>query len=58
MDSHNLRKLIHTCLSGKIQSKISVWLADQMDSENNPSDITRILESDEHITRITVRRVV
>ena len=59
MDSHNLRKLIRKYLSDRPRNtiEISVWLADQMDSENSPSDITRILESDEHITRIgTVRK--
>ena len=59
MDSHNLRKLIRKYLSERPRNtiEISVWLADQMDSENSPSDITRILESDEHITRIgTVRK--
>ena len=51
MGSHNLRKLIRNTI------EISVWLANQMDSANSPTDITRILESDEHITRIgTVRK--
>ena len=51
MGSHNLRKLMRNTI------EISVWLANQMDSANSPTDITRILESDEHITRIgTVRK--
>ena len=59
MDSHNLRKLIRKYLSERPRNtiEISVWLAKQMDSANSPSDITRILESDEQITRIgTVRK--
>ena len=59
MDSHNLRKLIRKYLSERPRNtiEISVWLANQMDSANSPTDITRILESDEHITRIgTVRK--
>ena len=59
MDSHNLRKLIRKYLSERPRNtiEISVWLANQMDSANSPSDITRILESDDHITRIgTVRK--
>ena len=59
MDSQNLRKLIRKYLSERPRNtiEISVWLANQMDSANSPSDITRILESDEHITRIgTVRK--
>ena len=59
MDSHNLRKLIRKYLSERPRNtiEISVWLANQMGSANRSSDITRILESDEHITRIgTVRK--
>ena len=59
MDSHNLRKLIRKYLSERPRNtiEISAWLANQMDSANNHSDITRILESDDHITRIgTVRK--
>ena len=59
MDSHNLRKLIRKYLSERPRNtiEISVWLTNQIDSANSPSDITRILESDEHITRIgTVRK--
>ena len=59
MDSLNLRKLIRKYLSERPRNtiEISAWLANQMDSANNHSDITRILESDEHITRIgTVRK--
>ena len=59
MDSLNLRKLIRKYLSERPRNtiEISAWLANQMDSANSPPDITRILESDEHITRIgTVRK--
>ena len=59
MDSHNLRKLIRKYLSERPRNtiEISVWLVKQMDSANSPSDITRILESDDQITRIgTVRK--
>ncbi len=59
MDSLNLRKLIRKYLSERPRNtiEISAWLANQMDSANNHSDITRILESDDHITRIgTVRK--
>ena len=59
MDSLNLRKLIRKYLSERPRNtiEISAWLANQMDSANSHSDITRILESDEHITRIgTVRK--
>ena len=59
MDSHNLRKLILNYLSERPRNtiEISAWLANQMDSANSHSDITRILESDDHITRIgTVRK--
>ena len=59
MGSHNLRKLIRKYLSERPRNtiEISVWLANQMGSANRSSDITRILESDEHITRIgTVRK--
>ncbi len=59
MDSQNLRELIRKYLSERPRNtiEISAWLASQMDSANNPLDITRILESDEQITRIgTVRK--
>ena len=59
MDSLNLRKLIRKYLSERPRNtiEISAWLANQMDSANSHSDITRILESDDHITRIgTVRK--
>ena len=59
MDSLNLRKLIRKYLSERPRNtiEISAWLANQMDSANNHSVITRILESDDHITRIgTVRK--
>ena len=59
MDSLNLRKLIRKYLSERPRNtiEISAWLANQMDSVNSHSDITRILESDDHITRIgTVRK--
>ena len=59
MDSLNLRKLIRKYLSERPRNtiEISAWLANQMDSANNHSDITRILESDDQITRIgTVRK--
>jgi len=59
MDSLNLRKLIQKYLSERPRNtiEISAWLANQMDSANSHSDITRILESDDHITRIgTVRK--
>ena len=59
MDSQNLRKLIRKYLSERPRNtiEISAWLANQMDSANSHSDITRILESDDHITRIgTVRK--
>ena len=59
MDSQNLRELIRKYLSERPRNtiEISVWLANRLDSENSPSDITRILESDDHIARIgTVRK--
>ena len=59
MDSQNLRELIRKYLSERPRNtiEISAWLANQMDSANSHSDITRILESDDHITRIgTVRK--
>ncbi len=59
MDSLNLRKLIRKYLAERPRNtiEISAWLANQMDSANSHSDITRILESDDHITRIgTVRK--
>jgi len=59
MDSLNLRKLIRKYLSERPRNtiEISAWLANQMDSANSHSDITRILESDDHIIRIgTVRK--
>ena len=59
MDSRSLRKLIRKYLSERPRNtiEISAWLANQMDSANSHSDITRILESDDHITRIgTVRK--
>ena len=59
MDSLDLRKLIRKYLSERPRNtiEISAWLANQMDSANSHSDITRILESDDHITRIgTVRK--
>ena len=59
MDSRNMRELIRKYLSERPRNtiEISVWLAKQMDSANSPSDISRILESDDHITRIgTVRK--
>ena len=59
MDSQNLRELIRKYLSERPRNtiEISVWLASQIDSVNSPSDITRILESDDQIARIgTVRK--
>ena len=59
MGSRNLRELIRKYLSERPRNtiEISAWLANQMDSANSHSDITRILESDDHITRIgTVRK--
>ena len=59
MDSQNLRELIRKYLSERPRNtiEISVWLASQIDSVNSPSDITRILESDNQIARIgTVRK--
>lgn len=59
MDSQNLRELIRNYLSERPRNtiEISTWLSRQIDPQNHPADITSILESDDHITRIgTVRK--
>ena len=58
MNSHDLREIIRNYLSEKPRNtiEISAWIANQIDYANSPSEITKILESDERITRIGTLR--
>jgi len=59
MDSQKLRQMIRKYLSEKPRNtiEISSWIESQAEMKDGPSDLTRLLESDDSIVMIgTVRK--